>query len=48
MASNEPENSLYPQLLLVLVSLIAEASRYSSLCNTRHAPQLAELIGRQN
>ena len=44
IALNEPENSLHPQMLPALASLIAEASRYSQIWLTSHSPQLANLI----
>nr|WP_276581637.1 AAA family ATPase [Enterobacter cloacae] len=44
IALNEPENSLHPQMLPALASLIAEASRYSQIWLTSHSPELATLI----
>ncbi len=44
IALNEPENSLHPQMLPALASLIAEASRYSQIWLTSHSPELAQLI----
>ena len=44
IALNEPENSLHPQMLPALASLIAEASRYSQIWLTSHSPELAHLI----
>jgi len=44
IALNEPENSLHPQMLPALASLIAEASRYSQIWLTSHSPELARLI----
>jgi AAA15 family ATPase/GTPase len=44
---NEPENSLHPQMLPALASLIAEASRYSQIWLTSHSPELATLIEKQ-
>ncbi|TIN81353.1 MAG: chromosome segregation protein SMC, partial [Mesorhizobium sp.] len=44
IALNEPENSLHPQMLPALASLIAEASRYSQIWLTSHSPELANLI----
>jgi predicted ATPase len=44
IALNEPENSLHPQMLPALASLIAEASRYSQIWLTSHSPELAKLI----
>ncbi len=38
IALNEPENSLHPQMLPALASLIAEASRYSQIWLTSHSP----------
>jgi predicted ATPase len=47
IALNEPENSLHPQMLPALASLIAEASRYSQIWLTSHSPELAKLIEKQ-
>ena len=47
IALNEPENSLHPQMLPALASLIAEASRYSQIWLTSHSPELATLIEKQ-
>ena len=47
IALNEPENSLHPQMLPALASLIAEASRYSQIWLTSHSPELANLIEKQ-
>lgn len=44
IALNEPENSLHPQMLPALASLIAEASHYSQIWLTSHSPELAKLI----
>lgn len=45
IALNEPENSLHPEMLPALASLIVEAARYSQIWLTSHSPRLAELIG---
>ncbi len=47
IALNEPENSLHPQMLPALASLIAEASRYSQIWLTSHSPELATMIEKQ-
>ena len=47
IALNEPENSLHPQMLPTLASLIAEASRYSQIWLTSHSPELAKLTEKQ-
>ncbi len=44
IALNEPENSLHPEMLPALASLIVEAARYSQIWLTSHSPRLAELI----
>lgn len=44
IALNEPENSLHPQMLPALASLIAEASRYSQIWVTSYSPELAYMI----
>ncbi|WP_406943596.1 AAA family ATPase [Enterobacter hormaechei] len=41
------KNSLHPQMLPALASLIAEASRYSQIWLTSHSPELANLIEKQ-
>lgn len=44
IALNEPENSLHPQMLPALASLIAEASRYSQIWLTSHSPELGKCL----
>ena len=44
LAINEPENSLYRDMLPALARLIIEASRYSQIWLTSHSAELAELI----
>jgi len=44
LAINEQKNSLHPQMLPTLASLIAEASRCSQIWLTSHLLELAHLI----
>lgn len=47
LALNEPENSLHPNLLPALSSLISEASQFTQIWVTTHSSELVNLIKKQ-